>query len=104
MTDPIEESPNRQTEFEEWRKRQQAKKKWSSWSIAGFALGIMGFILLPLLGGIIGIVCAVIARNEGDEKHWQYALWISVASAGLWLLYFLSIFVMMVFQIGMFSL
>ena len=86
--------------LERIRERQEDRAKWSNWAIAGLALGISGFMCLPVVGGIIGIVFAVIAKNEGDERHAKYALWTSIASAGAWILYFLGVAVYMLISMG----
>jgi len=66
----------------------QYDRKWSNWAIAGVTLGLVGLLYLPVLGGIAGILCSVVAINKGDKRHGKHGLWISVGSTALWVIYY----------------
>ena len=37
------------------------------WAVAGLVLAGLGLIMFPI-GGLVGVVCGVIARSKGDQS------------------------------------
>jgi hypothetical protein len=53
--------------------------------------GILGLFPCAIIGGAIGIVFSILAINEGDQSHGKLALWTSISTTGLWVLYIIVI-------------
>jgi hypothetical protein len=70
------------------------RRVWSRFAIASLTCGVAGFLLLPIVGGILGCIFGSLAMREGDKAHGKAGLIVSIASlAGsplLWVTVFVS--------------
>ena len=52
-------------------------KPGNPWSITAIVLGIIAVLLVPIVFGPGGIICAVVGKNKG-ERLWRTGLWVSI--------------------------